>query len=143
MPPKVEKIFKFCQKYDGIFTGSRAMKLENKNSDWDFVVVVDNHMFNKFPHKIINRFGGTIKPYDEYGDSLYGIRIIIEIWCERKWWGLFNAPPKVNVIIDNKKYTSIDCWIQATEFCKKNPDEAREKIDRIDIFEKIGVIQGD
>jgi hypothetical protein len=142
MPAKVENIFRFCQKYGGVFTGSRAMGLENKNSDWDFALVLEEEQFYRFPQKICNRFGGYLKKEDDYS-PLVGVRHVIEIWCERKWLGLFNAPPKVNVIIDNGDLTSIQCWIDATEYCKANPEKAKNKLDRIDIFESFGVIQED
>jgi hypothetical protein len=141
----VQKVFDYCNnKSETVFTGSRAIGVGTKNSDWDFVMCVSEYDMYKFPYILANHFDGKILEGGEYSLFESNQRIVIEI-CPNKWFfGLFKGDTVIHVIIEREEegLPILTFWKVATNYCRENPDKCKNKLDRLNIFSYFGVKQG-
>lgn len=139
------KVFAYCLTLGNpLFTGSRAMGLERKKSDWDVVMVLPTT--GNVARLIINEFSGKFLLGGVYWQNMFIAlnedRYIIEIQDKRKpWYNFWTFRSKVHVILESSDYGDITNWYSATEYCKNHKEEARNKKNRIKIFERFGAKQ--
>lgn len=138
-----KKVFDFCNsKYETVFTGSRAIGVNSESSDWDFAICVPKNKMDKLAYLICKEFDGEILNGGRYSLFESGERLVISIRPNKWFFGLFDGDTVIHIIIDCDDFTSINCWKNATEYCKLNPQKCQTKADRIEIFENYGVLQG-
>ncbi len=140
-PKLFNEVFDFCKLYgQPYFTGSRAMGLETKESDWDIVMEVSNESIEFISERIQGVFGAKLLNYFDV-NVMSNDRHILEIQNTTLfgWWVI---PPTIHVVLENAECCNIERWKLATEYCKANKEAARDKKERVKIFTFFGVPQG-